>query len=234
MLANWTSHLANSYCAAMSTEDRHPHGAPERTRLPVGERRRLLAEAALRVMKREGVAAATTRAVCSEAGMPHGAFHYCFRTKKEFYAEVLSMDVISDLSEAWSQVAHASPSEAIVTLVRALWAQVEVDADAQRVLFDLESTVLSSPDLRDLLDQQYQASLDLAAASLARLQEEAGFRFASPVRPLAGLVLAALDGATWMWLTSRDPELARSTMDQLANVLITHIRTDQPDAGEGA
>lgn len=218
----------------MSAEDSHQHHPPGRTRLAVGERRRLLAEAALRVMKRDGVAAATTRAVCAEAGMPHGAFHYCFRTKKEFYAEVLSMDVISDLSEAWSQVTHASPDEAIAMLVRALWSQVEVDPDTQRVLFDLESTVLSSPELRDLLDQQYEASLDLAAASLTRLQEEAGFRFASPVRPLAGLILAALDGATWMWLTSHDPELARSTMDELASVLITHIRTDQPDAGESA
>lgn len=44
--------------------------------------------------------------------------------------------------------------------------------------------MLSSPELRCLLDQQYEASLDLAAAGLTRLQEEAGFRFASPVRPL--------------------------------------------------
>lgn len=94
--------------------------------------------------------------------------------------------------------------------------------------------MLNSPDLRDLLEQQNEASLDLAAASLTRLQEEAGFHFDSPVRPLAGLIIAALDGAAWMWLTSRDPGLARSTMDQLARVLITHIRNDHRTAGEPA
>lgn len=57
--------------------------------IPVAERRRQLAQAALRVLVRDGVAAASTRRIAEEAGMAQGAFHYCFRSKQELLHEVI-------------------------------------------------------------------------------------------------------------------------------------------------
>ena len=52
-------------------------------RLPVAERREQLIEAALAVASREGIEAATVRAVAAEAGVSLGVVHYCFQDKDE-------------------------------------------------------------------------------------------------------------------------------------------------------
>ena len=57
--------------------------------IAVDERRQLLVEAAIRVMARDGVAKATTRAIAAEAGMALAAFHYSFRSKQELLENVL-------------------------------------------------------------------------------------------------------------------------------------------------
>ena len=54
-------------------------GGERVARIPADERRQQLVEAAIRVMARDSVAQATTRAIVGEAGMPLGVFHYCFR-----------------------------------------------------------------------------------------------------------------------------------------------------------
>src|SRR5687767_631996 len=56
--------------------------------MSAADRRELLVEAAIRVMTREGVVKATTRAIAAEAGMPLGVFHYAFRSKQELMAKV--------------------------------------------------------------------------------------------------------------------------------------------------
>ena len=58
------------------------------TRMSAAERREQLVAAAIRVMTRDGVVRATTRAIASEAGMPLGVFHYAFRSKAELMAVV--------------------------------------------------------------------------------------------------------------------------------------------------
>lgn len=81
-----------------------------RKQISAGERREQLVAAALRVMRRDGIAAASTRAICAEAGMPHGAFHYCFHSKKELYAALLASDIEIDLGAAWPHISpDASP-----------------------------------------------------------------------------------------------------------------------------
>ncbi|MQS10352.1 helix-turn-helix domain-containing protein, partial [Streptomyces alkaliphilus] len=48
---------------------------------PIEERRTQLLTAASEVMREQGVAAATTRAIAERAGLPHGSVHYCFGGK---------------------------------------------------------------------------------------------------------------------------------------------------------
>ena len=54
------------------------------TRIPVVDRRTALVQAALRVVARDGVAAATTRRIVAEAGMPLASFHYVFASRDAF------------------------------------------------------------------------------------------------------------------------------------------------------
>jgi AcrR family transcriptional regulator len=58
-------------------------------RMSPEDRRDALVQAAVRVIARGGVVAATTRAVVAEARMPLGAFHYVFASREELLAEVV-------------------------------------------------------------------------------------------------------------------------------------------------
>lgn len=199
-----------------------------RKQISAAERRRQLVAAALTVMKRDGIAAASTRAICAEAGMPHGAFHYCFHSKKELYAALLASDIEIDLGAAWPHISpEANPYQNIRTLLLAFWSQIEADPDAQLVLFDLGSLALRDPDLQDLPGHEYAASLERAIGYITRLSAEAGLVFGHGDRLLAALVLDTLNGVAWSWLSHRDNEMARESLEQFAALIASQVR--KPD-----
>ena len=197
-----------------------------RKQVSADERRRQLVAAALRVMKREGIAAASTRAICAEAGMPHGAFHYCFHSKKELYAALLSSDITIDLGAAWPDISpSASPYNNIRTLLLAFWSQIETDPDAQLVLFDLGSFALRDPELQDLPQHEHARSLQEVTTYIVRLGREAGLTFLHDEGLLAELVLNNLNGIAWYWLAHRDGDLARQSLEQFARLATSFVRT---------
>ena len=196
-----------------------------RKQISADERRKLLVAAALRVMKRDGIAAASTRAICAEAGMPHGAFHYCFHSKKELYAALLASDIEIDLGAAWPHISpDADPVENIRTLLMAFWSQIESDPDGQLVLFDLGSFALHDPELQELPVLEHAASLDKASEYITRLGAEARLEFLQDERILAELVLDILNGVAWSWLSHRDNDLARQALERFATLAATLVR----------
>ncbi|GIE76428.1 hypothetical protein Aph02nite_23780 [Actinoplanes philippinensis] len=196
-----------------------------RRNISADERRRQLVAAALRVMKRDGIAAATTRAICAEAGMPHGAFHYCFHTKKDLYAAVLASDREIDLDDAWPEIRpDASPEENVRTLLSAYWSQVEADPGAQLVLYELGTVALRDPELQDLPQIEHRESVEKATGYISRLAKEAGLTYLREEGVLADLLLATLNGVTWSWLSHRDDARARASLDQFAGLLATLVR----------
>ncbi|QVQ52791.1 TetR/AcrR family transcriptional regulator [Spiractinospora alimapuensis] len=200
-----------------------------RTRITADERRRRLLAASLRVMKREGIAAATTRAICAEAGMPHGAFHYCFRGKRELYAALLASDIEFDLEATWPEISpEVSAGENIQRLLFAYWSQVEADPEAQLVLFDLGSFVLRDPELRELPHWGHRASLEKIAGYVARLGVEADLTFTRGEGTLAELVAATLNGVVWSWLAHRDDEAARESLARFAELVAEFTRKRDP------
>jgi AcrR family transcriptional regulator len=64
-----------------------------------GGRRAELVAAAARVVSRDGVAAATTRRIADEAGLPQGLVHYWFASKDELLQEVI-MTLLSQFEAA--------------------------------------------------------------------------------------------------------------------------------------
>lgn len=62
--------------------------------IPVSRRRDLLLEAGARVVARSGVAAATTRAIVAEAGMPLASFHYAFASHEEFLLRLIERELV--------------------------------------------------------------------------------------------------------------------------------------------
>src|SRR4051812_47723286 len=86
--------------------------------MSAAQRRELLVEAAIRVMTRDGVARATTRAIAQEADMPLGVFHYAFRSKQELMA--LVVQTISRRSRAdMDAVVFSGETDEVVEIVKA-------------------------------------------------------------------------------------------------------------------
>jgi len=183
---------------------------PVPVRRPSDERRRDLVEAALRVMARDGVAAASTRAITAEAGMAQSRFHYCFRSKAELLREVVETMVRNQVTSVLGAGGD------VRTALRA-YAQHLVDHPEQHLLsYELTQYALRTPGLAPLAAQQYQAYLDGAAEVLAALGID------DPSAPR--LVVALLDGVTLQWLVDRDVEAAVAVLEQFADQLVPPLR----------
>lgn len=196
---------------------------PAKTRLSVSERRALLIEGAWAVMKREGVGAATTRAICAEAGMPHGAFHYCFRSKQELYAELLSGQVTGGLAEVWQQIdATADVRETILAVFQAYWDQVEADPQAQVVIAELTNLAQRDVELRELSMQDGRSTHALALTMLKQFVELTRVQPSLPNDLLAEMLLGALWGVTSRWLVNRDSATARAALTEYARLFATY------------
>ncbi|WP_051214943.1 TetR/AcrR family transcriptional regulator [Granulicoccus phenolivorans] len=203
--------------------------APHRPRLSVSERRALLIEGAWTLMKREGVAAATTRAICAEAGMPHGAFHYCFRSKQELYAELLTGQITGGLAEVWAQIdASADVRETILAIFLAYWDQVEADPQAQVVIAELTVLAQRDAELRELSMADGRSTHTLARTMLRQFIELTGVRSSLPDDLLAEMLLGALSGVTNRWLVSRDSATARAALAEYAKLFAGYTQ-EQPE-----
>ncbi|MFC9488290.1 TetR/AcrR family transcriptional regulator [Streptomyces hydrogenans] len=188
-------------------------------------RREQLVAAALRVMKKEGIAAATTRAICAEAGMPHGAFHYCFRSKRELYAALLSTDMNITFGEAWPTVVPtADPADSIRTLLRAYWSTVQEDPETQLVLSELVNLALREPELSELPRWEHRTYLEKVVSHIERYADEAHLELTVDVRALAEMVISALGGVVSSWLSHRDDAVALRTLDGFAAAFATLTR----------
>jgi AcrR family transcriptional regulator len=193
-------------------------GERRRTTMPLADRRRRLVEASLRVMKRDGVNAATTRAITAEAGMPHGAFHYCFTTKQELYREVFAADIDAAFHAATAALTTGDHvEESLRGALSAYWKQTTADRNAQIVLTELSVMALRDPQLEGLRRWQVNAyhvrlaeALDQLAASTCRT-----WTLSSDL--LSWIVLSCLTGITDSWLADSEGSRAEEQLDALAD-----------------
>src|SRR5215469_44325 len=179
-------------------------------------RRAQLISAARAVIAREGVAAATTRRIAEEAGLPHGAFHYWFAGKEELLQqeqlfEELVAESLRDMtnSAATRAADTARGAEASLgDLLGAAFDVVERDEQTrpgyQLAGYELTALALRTPALRDLARRQYQAYRDAAAEVTASWI--AGRRVDLPGGPdaLNHLLAVFFDGLVLAWLADPD------------------------------
>jgi len=171
-------------------------------------------------MSRDGVAAASTRAITAEAGMAQSRFHYCFRSKAELLREVVETMVRNQVVSVLDAVRAGAGGDVRDRLHTALQAYCQhlVDHPERHLLsYELTQYALRTPELAELAGQQYQAYLDGAAEVLEAL--------GAPTPILSRMVIALLDGVTLQWLVDRDRTTAAAVLeafaDQLASSLIS-------------
>ena len=190
------------------------------TRLSPEQRRSELVDAALRVIDRDGIRAATTRAIVAEADMPLGSFHYVFRSRNAMLRDLIAVVVDQERRVASDALRAGGDIRAIVrSALQAYFDLVVADPSREQAMFELLHYALRTEELADLPAAQYRtyrsAALDLLDAGAQR----AGVRWTMPLEDVARLVVTVTDGLTLGWLADRDEAAAGRIMDAAADAL---------------
>jgi AcrR family transcriptional regulator len=199
------------------------------TRVPSDERRAALIRAALLVIDRDGVSAATTRAIVAEAGMSLASFHYAFRSRDEMMRELIAFLVANEKRVTLAAVA---PGTDIRTAIRAgLQAYFDLLVEypqREQALFELMNYSLRTPELDTVPAAQYASYFAAASELLEYGAVATGVTWSRPVREVARILIAINDGYTLAWLADRDTDAAGRLMDFAADTIAALSRPASP------
>ena len=203
-------------------------------RRPDDGRRAQLIAAATRVVARDGVAAATTRRIAQEAGVPHGLVHYWFSGKDELLEEVVQgmlrqLEAVTSVPAATGSSGR-SAAEDVIDRFRSAFAVVESDDRGRQIaLFELTTWSLRSPDHREVARTQYAAYRATAASVTSAWLAEHKVELPGAPDVLAQFVAALFDGVNLAWLA--DPDGTRpDEIFALASTLLAQFARDNEDA----
>jgi AcrR family transcriptional regulator len=188
-------------------------------------RRDDLIAAATKVIVRDGVAAATTRRIAAEAGVPLGTVHYWFASKDDLLTAVVEA-VLGDLESAvaatQTQAARSDDPgapEDLLGACRAAWRVVETDEPGRQLsLYEMTTVALRTPGMEELAAKQYDSYRASAAHAVRPWYDRFGAELPGGLEALARLVAYLFDGAALAWLA--DPD--RAEQDSVF-VLLCHL-----------
>ncbi len=190
------------------------------TRIPAAERRAALIDAALRVVSRNGLAQATTRAIVAEAGMSLASFHYAFESRDELVDELITT-VIG--REQQAVLPDPIPGQTLREILEAgllrYFEHLRADPEHEQAMLELTQYALRSPERHPLAAAQYARYAELAAHALELAAKHSGARWRSPVDRVARVLVAFTDGLTLTWLVERDDDAARAVVAAAADAL---------------
>lgn len=216
--------------------------------MAVEERRRELVDAAVRVIARDGVAGATTRAVVAEAGMALASLHYAFPSRDQLLEAVVAEvtdqerraaeagllpapDPASAPDPGTAAAAGLAPPTLEGVLRDGLERYVDAvaaDPDRERALLELALYAMRTHGQRAAVVGQYAVYRESARASLTAAARATGTRWTVPLDEAARALVMVTDGLTTAWLADRDTPAARRTARFAATALAALAEPD-PD-----
>lgn len=198
-------------------------------RMAVEARRRELVDAAVRVIARDGVSGATTRAVVAEAGMSLASLHYAFPSRDHLLEAVIAEVTAQERRSAEAGLLpvavapdDAGPPDLGDVLRDGLDRYVDLlvaDPAREQALLELALYAMRTPGQRAALVAQYDVYLDSARASLSAAALAARSRWTVPLDDVARALVMATDGLTTTWLADRDTAAVRRTARFAAGAL---------------
>ncbi|UYM03421.1 TetR/AcrR family transcriptional regulator [Solicola gregarius] len=196
-------------------------------RLSSAQRRVQLVDAAIRVMTREGIAKATTRAIVAEAGVSLSVFHYCFESKQELFEAVIATLTEHSASPAMA-AADLGPDATLRDTVRAslqaYWDHVVANPDEHMLTYELTQYVLRQPGLEDVAHRQYRQYVKANRDVVEQVQKQFGFELSISVSDLARYLASTLDGLTLNYLVLGNKASAERILDALSDQVVTYVR----------
>jgi AcrR family transcriptional regulator len=187
-------------------------------RISSTDRRSALIDAALRVIGRHGVHAATTRAIVAEADMSLASFHYVFRSRDEMMRALIASLIETQTLAALASLTESSDiRRALRTGLQAYFTVLIANPQHEQALIELALHSLRTDDLADLPRLQYENYHRAVADLLVLAASSAQVSWALPVADIARIIVSVTDGVTLAWLADRDAEAAGRVLDFAAD-----------------
>jgi AcrR family transcriptional regulator len=171
--------------------------------------RNQLISAAIEVVTRDGLAAATTRRISEQAGLPLGTFHYWFSDKEELF-ECLFEEILNEIEESTALVNGLSQGEGpgVLELLQSAFSVVSDRGDEgikrQIVPYELTMLALRTPAFRDFARRQYELYRQVATNMAGPLLEDIDPGLPGGADAVIQLVTALFDGLTLSWMADPD------------------------------
>ena len=177
-----------------------------------------LISAARKLWGLRGYAEVGTPEIATAAGVTRGAMYHQFADKATLFSEVVEtveQDVMARMATLVASSGGTSPADAIRAAVDA-WLDVSGDPEVRQLILLDAPSVLGWAAFRDVA-QRY--SLGMTQQMLTEAIR-AGQLARQPVRPLAHVLIGALDEAAMAIATAEDPKRARRETRQVLHRLI--------------
>jgi AcrR family transcriptional regulator len=177
-----------------------------------------LIAAARKLWGLRGYAEVGTPEIAAAAGVTRGAMYHQFADKAALFSqvvEVVEQDVMARMANIVAASGATSPADAIRAAVDA-WLEVSGDPEVRQLILLDAPSVLGWAGFRDVA-QRY--SLGMTEQLLTEAMK-AGQLARQPVRPLAHVLIGALDEAAMVIATADDPKRARRETGQVLRRLI--------------
>ncbi|HYB80976.1 MAG TPA: helix-turn-helix domain-containing protein [Mycobacterium sp.] len=177
-----------------------------------------LIAAARRLWGLRGYADVGTPEIAAAAGVTRGAMYHQFTDKAALFREVVEaveQDVMARMATVVAESGATTPAGAIRAAVDA-WLEVSGDPEVRQLILLDAPSVLGWAAFRDVA-QRYSLGM---TEQLLTEAIRAGQLARQPVRPLAHVLIGALDEAAMVIATAEDPKRARRETGQVLHRLI--------------
>lgn len=177
-----------------------------------------LIAAARTLWGQRGYAEVGTPEIATVAGVTRGAMYHQFADKAALLREVVEVveqDVMARMAVVVAESGATTPAEAVRAAVDA-WLDVSGDPEVRQLILLDAPSVLGWAEFRDVA-QRY--SLGMTEQMLTEAMR-AGQLAEQPVRPLAHVLIGALDEAAMVIATADDPKRTRRETGQVLHRLI--------------
>ncbi len=188
--------------------------------------RQALVAAARPLFANRGYAGVGTEEIVRAAGVTRGALYHHFDGKRELFEAVyeqIEVDLAERIAAGALEANAASPLEAMRAGAE-MFLRVSTEPEAQQIVLLDGPSVLGWDRWREIAAAH---GLGLIEATL-QAAIEAGAIDPQPVRPLAHVLMGALDEGAMLVARAEDPEQMRAEVGQTLTALLDGLSRDQP------
>ena len=202
------------------------------TRMPVEDRRKALVEAAFEVIAEHGVENATTRSICSHAGMPLASFHYAFESRDDLLRRVMLTILPVEIDDWVSSMLPRADAPVLgrVGLEDNLRSQLgmlrlmlESGPGRMRACVTLALYSHNHPPLAAAAKEMFENLYAIAERALIDAAHRLDVHWLRPPRELGEITVGMTLAATLIYLSTADTAVVDALVDSAIELLMSHV-----------